>query len=80
MPSSKSTPSYGDHTYKLIEIVGTSTKGYDDAVRHAVAEAAKTLEGLAWFEVVEQRGMIHDGKVVEFQVTVKIGFRLKSNR
>ena len=80
MPSPKPTSSFGDRTYKLIEIVGTSAKGYDDAVRNAVAEAAKTLEGLAWFEVVEQRGQILDGKVVEFQVTVKLGFRLRSAR
>ena len=65
-----------DNTYKKIEIVGTSKKSFSDAVSNAVEKAAATLHNLDWFEVVEQRGRIKDGKVSQFQVTVKVGFRL----
>ena len=65
-----------DATYKKIELVGKSAKSFSDAVANAVNKAAKTLHNLDWFEVVEQRGRIVDGKVSEYQVTVKIGFRL----
>ena len=64
-------------TYKITELVGTSTTSYADATRAAVAEAAKTLRHMEWFEVVEERGKIVDGAVAEFQVTVKIGFRIE---
>ena len=67
-----------DHTYKIIEVVGTSTDSIQDAVRNAVAEAGKTLRGLEWFEVGEVRGHIEDGQVAHFQVPVRIGFRLES--
>jgi flavin-binding protein dodecin len=64
-------------TYKIIELVGTSPTSFAEAVRAAVAEAAKTVRNMAWFEVANQRGRIADGKVVEFQVTVKVGFKLE---
>jgi flavin-binding protein dodecin len=63
-------------TYKIIEIVGTSSESYEDAIRSAVAEASKSLKGLSWFEVVQTRGGIKDGKVEEYQVILKVGFRL----
>jgi len=63
-------------TYKLIDIVGTSPSSFADAVKTAVVEAAKTINHMDWFEVMEQRGAIKDGKVAEFQVTVRIGFKL----
>ena len=66
-----------NHTYKLIEIVGTSTTGTDDAIRNAVDTAAKTMRHLDWFEVVGTRGHVADGKVAHYQVTLKIGFRLE---
>ncbi len=62
--------------YKKIEVVGTSKKSLSDAVKVAVARAAETVKNMSWFEVVEQRGAIRDGKVAEYQVTVKIGFRV----
>lgn len=62
--------------YKLIDVVGTSPNGFADAVRNAVVEAAKTVHHMNWFEVVEERGAIKDGKVAEFQVTIRIGFKL----
>jgi flavin-binding protein dodecin len=64
-------------TYKISEIVGTSPVSYAEATRAAVAEASKTVRQLAWFEVMEQRGHIKDGKVDEFQVTLKVGFKLE---
>jgi flavin-binding protein dodecin len=63
--------------YKKIEVVGTSPTSFAEATRAAVEEAAKTMRHMSWFEVVEQRGAIRDGKVSEFQVTLRIGFRLE---
>ena len=67
-----------DHVYKLVEIVGTSAAGTDDAIRNAIATAAKTLRRIDWFEVLETRGHVSDGKVAHFQVTLKVGFRLEN--
>lgn len=64
-------------TYKLIDIVGTSPTSFAEAVKAAVAEAARTINHMNWFEVVEQRGAIQNGTVTEFQVTVRIGFKLE---
>jgi flavin-binding protein dodecin len=63
--------------FKVTEVVGTSPTSFAEAVRVAVAEAARTIRHMSWFEVVEQRGRIADGKVAEFQVTVKIAFKLE---
>ena len=63
--------------YKKIEIVGTSKVSFAEAVKAAVAEAGKSLRHMSWFEVVEQRGSIKDGKVNEFQVTVRVGFKIE---
>ena len=65
-----------DRTYKLEEIVGVSERSADDAIRSAIARAHQTLRGLDWFQVVETRGTIVDGAVAQFQVTLKIGFRV----
>jgi hypothetical protein len=65
-----------DKAYKLIELVGTSSDSIADAVRQAVEKASKTLHNLDWFEVQEIRGRIDSGKVSQFQVKVKVGFRL----
>ena len=65
-----------DRVYKKIEITGTSTSSLEDAVESAIARAAKTMRNMRWFEVTETRGRIDDGKVAEWQVTVKIGFAL----
>lgn len=64
-------------TYKVIELVGTSPTSFAEATRAAVAEAGKTVRNMAWFEVVEERGRIEDGKVAEFQVSLKVGFKLE---
>lgn len=65
-----------EHTYRLIEVVGSSPTGIDDAIREAVADASKTVRNIRWFQVVETRGHVEDGKVAHFQVTLKIGFTL----
>ncbi|MGO8735238.1 MAG: dodecin [Terriglobia bacterium] len=64
-------------TYKITELVGTSPTSFAEATKAAVAEAAKTLRNMDWFEVVDERGKIKDGAVAEFQVTVKIGFKIE---
>jgi dodecin len=64
------------HTYKKIELVGSSTVGTDDAIQNAIAKAAKTIKHMDWFEVIETRGHIVDGNIAHYQVTLKIGFRI----
>ena len=64
------------HTYKLIELVGTSPVSYADATKNAVERASETLRGLGWFQVTELRGLLVDGKISEYQATLKVGFRL----
>jgi flavin-binding protein dodecin len=66
-----------DHVYRIIEVTGSSKTSYEEAVRNAVARASKKLRHLRWFQVVETRGTLEDGNVDEWQVTVKIGFRLE---
>lgn len=66
----------GDHIYKVIEIVGSSTKSSDDAIQQAIAKSGETLHNLDWFEVIETRGHIVDAKIAHYQVKIKIGFRL----
>ena len=63
-------------TYKLIELVGVSEQSTEDAIQSALAQASQTLKGLSWFEVKEMRGLVEEGKVSQFQVTLKIGFRI----
>ena len=66
-----------DATYKVTEVVGTSTESVQMAVRNGIARASKTLRNLDWFEVTEIRGHIVDGDVGHFQVTMKIGFKME---
>lgn len=65
-----------DHIYKKLELVGTSPNSIEEAVNNALARASKTLRNLRWFEVIETRGHIENGKVDHWQVTVKVGFTL----
>jgi flavin-binding protein dodecin len=65
-----------DHIYRIAEIVGTSPDGVDAAIRNAVGRASRTLRNMDWFEMTEIRGHLADGQVADWQVTVKIGFRL----
>lgn len=65
-----------DHTYKKIELVGSSTRSVSDAVETAIARASKTIRNMEWFEVDQVRGHIQDGKVAHYQVVMRVGFRL----
>ena len=65
------------HVYKLIEVTGTSATGMEDAIQGAIAKASETVRNMRWFQVVETRGDVQDGKVGHWQVTLKIGFKLE---
>ena len=67
------------HTYKKIEVVGTSKVSSDEAIKNALTECNKSVEHMDWFEVVETRGHIVNGQVEHFQVTLKIGFRIANS-
>lgn len=67
------------HTYKMLELVGSSNVSTDDAIQNAIAQAAKSVKLMEWFEVLETRGHIEDGKVGHFQVTIKVGFRIDNS-
>ena len=66
-----------DHTYRVTEIVGTSTESVAKAMRNGVSRASQTLRHLDWFEATEIRGHIVDGEIEHFQVTMKVGFRME---
>jgi dodecin len=67
-----------EHVYSVTEIVGSSSKSVDDAIRNAVRTASGSLRQLEWFEVTQIRGHIDDGEVAHFQVMLKIGFRYEA--
>lgn len=66
-----------DPVFKKIELVGTSGNSFSEAAANAVAKAAQSVRNMSWFEVVEQRGHLADGKIQQYQVTVAIGFRVE---
>jgi flavin-binding protein dodecin len=66
-----------DHTYRIIEIVGSSPESIDEAIRNGISRASETMRGLDWFEVESVRGHLADGAIGHFQVTLKVGFRLE---
>mgnify|MGYP001821164862 CR=1 FL=1 len=65
-----------DHVYKKIELTGTSKSSMEEAVDNALAKAKQSVHNMRWFEVTETRGAIEEGQVSEWQVTLKVGFRL----
>ena len=65
-----------DHVYKIIQLVGSSPTSVEGAVQNAVERASKKLKNLRWFEILETRGNIENGKVSHYQVTLKVGFTL----
>lgn len=68
-----------DHVYKTIELVGSSTRGVEDAVQKAIAKAAETVRNIRWFEIVDTRGHVEEGRVAHWQVTLKLGFTLEGD-
>ncbi|HCS13715.1 MAG: hypothetical protein COS82_04150 [Zetaproteobacteria bacterium CG06_land_8_20_14_3_00_59_53] len=65
------------HVYKSIELTGSSPIGIQDAIEHAIERAAQSVDTLRWFEVIETRGHIEDGRIAHWQVTLKAGFTLE---
>ena len=66
-----------DHVYKVVELVGSSETSIEDAIQAAIGRASQTVRNLRWFEVLETRGHIQDGKVEHYQVTLKVGFTME---
>jgi flavin-binding protein dodecin len=68
-----------DHVYRIIEVAGSSEQSIEDAIKNAVGRAARTLRQVGWFEVLQTRGHVEDGKVAHFQVVLKVGFTLEDS-
>jgi dodecin len=66
-----------DHIYKILEIVGSSENGIEDAIQNAISRASKTIREMKWFEVVQTRGHIENGSVRHYQVALRVGFTLE---
>jgi flavin-binding protein dodecin len=74
-----SEPNVDGHIYRVIELVGTSESGIEDAIKAAIERAHKTIRHLRWFEVTKTSGHIEDGKIRHFQVTLKVGFTMEGS-
>jgi len=66
-----------EHTYKHIELTGSSAESSDQAIQNAIAKASETVKNLHWFQVIDTRGYIEEGGVKYWQVTIKVGFRIE---
>ena len=66
-----------DHVYKLLELAGSSSTSIEDAVQKAIAKAHQTVRNIRWFEVTETRGHVVEGRIAEWQVSLKVGFTLE---
>jgi dodecin len=66
-----------DHVYKSLELTGSSSKSSDAAIKTAIGRASKSIRNIKWFQVIDQRGHVEKGKVVHWQVTIKVGFTLE---
>ena len=69
-----------EHVYKTLELVGSSPRSSDEAIRIAISRAAATVRNLRWFEVTETRGYIEDATIAHWQVTVKVGFTIEDEK
>lgn len=65
-----------DNVYKIVELVGTSPEGIEEAIQNAIERAGSSLRHIGWFEVQETRGHVKDGRIAHYQVTLKVGFTL----
>ena len=68
-----------EHVYKVVELVGSSSTSIEDAINTAISRASETLRNLRWFEVLQTRGHIENGRTVHFQVTLRVGFTLEGS-
>ena len=66
-----------EHVYKALELTGSSPTSSDDAVRVALAKASESIRDIRWFEVLDTRGHVTDGRIAHWQVTVKVGFTIE---
>ena len=66
-----------NHVYKMLELTGSSTTTIEDAVQRAIAKASESVRNIHWFQVVETRGHVAEGKVAHWQVTIKAGFTIE---
>jgi len=66
-----------EHVYKVLELVGSSTTSIEDAIQAALSRADETLRNIRWFQVLETRGVVEEGRVAYYQVTLKVGFTLE---
>ena len=66
-----------EHVFKVVELVGSSPNSIEDAIQGAITRASQSVRNLRWFEVLETRGHVHDGKVEHYQVTLKVGFTME---
>ena len=66
-----------EHIYKVLELVGSSTSSIEDAIQSALTRAGETLRNIRWFQVIETRGVVDQGRVAHYQVTLKVGFTLE---
>lgn len=64
-------------TYKMVTLIGTSPESYEAAIDNALADASASLRNLSWFEVVEMRGRIQEGRALEFQIKLQVGFKVE---
>ena len=69
-----------DHVYKVVEVVGSSAVGIEDAIERAITRMAGTVSDIGWFEVVSTRGHVVDGRIAHYQVTLRVGFTLRDTR
>lgn len=67
-------------TIKVVELIGTSKKNWEDAANNAIGEATETLQGITGLEVVAQTAKVENGRIIEFRTTVKVAFLVKTNR
>ncbi|HEY8616844.1 dodecin [Phenylobacterium sp.] len=66
-----------DNVYRLMEIVGSSETSIEDAIQTAIARASESMRHIRWFQVVETRGHVEEGRVAHYQVTIKVGFTVE---
>ena len=66
-----------EHTYKHIELTGSSAESSDKAIENAIAKASETVKHMHWFQVIDTRGYIDNNAVKYWQVTIKVGFRIE---
>ena len=66
-----------DNVYKILELAGSSETSIEDAIQTAIAKASSTVRNIRWFEVIQTRGHVEDGRIAHYQVLLKVGFTLE---